>query len=63
MAAWTKLDAFRRELLAQPFPKEWEAWLSANMAHYRLLSDAERSRLQNDTRVLVGEKPGKDATG
>src|SRR5437016_3692162 len=63
MSARTKLNAFRRELLAQPFPKEWEAWLSANMAHYRLLNNAERARLQDDARVLIAEKAWEGCDG
>ena len=57
------MDAFRRDLLAEPFPKEWEAWLSANMAHYRRLSDAERARLQDDARVLIAEKHWEGCDG
>ena len=57
------MDAFRRDLLAEPFPKEWEAWLSANMAHYRLLSDAERARLHDDARVLIAEKSWEGCDG
>lgn len=56
-------DSLRRELLAEPFPKEWEAWLSANMVHYRLLSDAERARLNDDARVLVAEKNWEGCDG
>ncbi len=63
MPARVKKDAFLRELLAQPFPKEWESWLSANMAHYRLLSDAERARLHDDARVLVAEKTWEGCDG
>lgn len=58
-----KKDAFRLELLAQPFPEEWGAWLSANMAHYRLLSDRERARLHDDARVLIAEKTWEGCDG
>ncbi len=58
-----KKDAFIRELLAQPFPAEWESWLSGNMAHYRLLSDAERARLRDDTRVLIATKSWEGCDG
>jgi hypothetical protein len=51
-----KHDVFRRELLAEPFSKEWDGWLSANMAHYPLLSAAERTELQNVIRIIVAEK-------
>src|SRR5205809_5382074 len=63
MRARAKIDPFRRELLARPFPKEWEAWLSANMTHYRLLNDAERARLGDDARVLVAEKTWEGCDG
>src|SRR5580765_6774146 len=63
MPARIKLNPFKRELLAQPFPKAWEAWLSANMAHYRLLNDAERARLHDDARVLIAEKTWEGCDG
>src|SRR6185503_6507949 len=56
-------NPFRRELLAQPFPTEWKAWLSANMTHYRLLDDAERAHLQDDARVLIAEKTWEGCDG
>ena len=56
MPAHGKKDAFRRQVLTQSFPKEWETWLSANMAHYRLLDSGERGRLQDIARVMVAEK-------
>src|SRR5262247_3267896 len=61
--AHSKSDPVRRELLAQPFPKEWESWLSANMRLYRLLSDAERARLHDDSRVLIAEKTWEGCDG
>ena len=63
MRARPKIDPFRRELLARPFPKEWKAWLSANMAHYLLLTDAERARLHDDARVLIAEKTWEGCDG
>jgi Mlc titration factor MtfA (ptsG expression regulator)/RimJ/RimL family protein N-acetyltransferase len=63
MSARTKLNASRRELLSQSFPTAWEAWLSANMFHYRLLNDPERARLHDDTRVLVAEKTWEGCDG
>src|SRR6185369_14140603 len=63
MPARAKLDPFRRQLLAQPFLKAWEAWLSANMTHYRLLNDAERARLHDDARVLIAEKTWEGCDG
>jgi Mlc titration factor MtfA (ptsG expression regulator) len=46
----------RRQLLAQPFPAEWLTVLQKNVAHYRHLSEAEKSRLRDDLRVFVAEK-------
>ena len=63
MPAHRKKDAFRRQLLAESFPKEWETWLSANMTHYRLLSSAERTRLQHDARVMIAEKTWEGCDG
>src|SRR5689334_8754945 len=63
MPGRVKKDSFIRELLAQPFPKEWEAWLSQNMTHYRLLCDAERARLCDDARVLVAKKSWEGCDG
>jgi MtfA peptidase len=63
MPGRAKQNAFRRDLLAQPFPEEWKAWLSANMAHYRLLSDTERTRLHEDARVLIAEKTWEGCDG
>src|SRR5213594_1360065 len=63
MPAHRKKDAFRLQLLAESFPKEWETWLSANMAYYRLLSSAERARLHDDARVLIAEKTWEGCDG
>jgi len=58
-----KKDAFRRQLLAEPFPEEWRIWLAEHMAHYRLLSSAERARLQDDARVMIAEKTWEGCDG
>ncbi len=58
-----KHSTFIDQLLAQRFPKEWETWLSENMRHYGLLSDAERARLQDIARVLVAEKSWEGCDG
>jgi Mlc titration factor MtfA (ptsG expression regulator)/RimJ/RimL family protein N-acetyltransferase len=63
MPGRAKQNAFTRDLLARPFSEEWKAWLSANMAHYRLLGDAERARLQDDARVLIAEKTWEGCDG
>src|SRR6266581_376536 len=63
MAARGQKDAFRRELLADAFPREWEAWLSANVLQYRWLSDPQRARLHDDARVLMAEKTWEGCDG
>src|ERR1044072_5398594 len=63
MPAHGKKDAFRRQLLAEPFPEEWEAWLAEHMALYRLLSSTERARLQDDSRVIIAEKTWEGCDG
>src|SRR5687768_1303053 len=63
MPAFGTTDYFRRELLAEPFPKDWEAWLSRNMAHYSLLNAAERTCLQNNARIIFTEKNWEGCDG
>jgi Mlc titration factor MtfA (ptsG expression regulator) len=46
----------RRKLLAGPFPVRWATILARTMGHYPRLSDVERARLHDVTRVLVAEK-------
>ena len=46
----------RKELLAEPFPKEWFGVLKKNVALYALLSETEKKKLRDDLRVLVAEK-------
>jgi MtfA peptidase len=58
-----KGDVFRRQLLADPFPKEWDDWLMANVAQYRFLSGAERKRLQDIARVIAAEKAWEACDG
>jgi Mlc titration factor MtfA (ptsG expression regulator)/RimJ/RimL family protein N-acetyltransferase len=63
MPSYVKKDTFRRQLLAEPFPKEWEAWLSANLTHYGLLNSAERARLQDDAKIMIAEKTWEGCDG
>lgn len=53
----------RRLIEARPFPEEWTAILRENVAHYALLSDAERERLQQLVLVFVEEKNWEGAGG
>lgn len=51
---WSKAR-HRRELLAQPFPIEWQGYLSA-FAYYSLLPNSQQGTLQDITRILIAEK-------
>jgi Mlc titration factor MtfA (ptsG expression regulator) len=46
----------RRKLLSEPFPPHWEAVLKRNVGHYPRLSEPERAKLRDITRVLIAEK-------
>ena len=60
--AWLQ-ERKRRRLLTQPFPDEWLQILSANFAHYRLLTLAEQTKLQQDLRILIAEKNWEGCRG
>ena len=49
-------DHRRAEARKRPFPPEWEAFVRANVAHYCMLDDAERSELQAMMQVFLDEK-------
>jgi Mlc titration factor MtfA (ptsG expression regulator)/Flp pilus assembly protein TadD len=46
----------RQELLAEPFPEHWLAYLRENVFLYRVLSEAEQAKVQDSVRILVAEK-------
>jgi Mlc titration factor MtfA (ptsG expression regulator) len=46
----------RRQILAQPFPPEWEAVLQENVVFYRSLDPESRIRFQRELQVFLGEK-------
>lgn len=46
----------RAQLFEQPFPKNWESFLENNIGHFRRLSELEKSKLRNLTKVIVAEK-------
>lgn len=62
MLSWFR-DHRRRELLAQPFPRDWLSILSANVRHYGLLTSEEQARLCDDLRILVAEKSWEGGRG
>jgi Mlc titration factor MtfA (ptsG expression regulator) len=53
----------RRKLLAEPFPAAWLEHLETNIAHYRLLTEAEQARLRDRLRVFIGEKEWEGCGG
>ncbi|MCI0651649.1 MAG: zinc-dependent peptidase, partial [Planctomycetes bacterium] len=52
---WAK-NRRRRQLLAQPFPTEWQNRLAQNVRHYRFLAPEQQVRVQDVVRVLLAEK-------
>jgi Mlc titration factor MtfA (ptsG expression regulator) len=55
MLHWLR-DHRRAEARKRPFPLEWEAFVSANVAHYSVLDDVERAELQSLMQVFLEEK-------
>jgi Mlc titration factor MtfA (ptsG expression regulator) len=60
--AWLKRRR-REKLLAEPFPGGWLDHLERNVAHYRLLTEAERAKLRDDLRIVVAEKDWEGCGG
>ncbi|MCG8585029.1 MAG: zinc-dependent peptidase [Pirellulales bacterium] len=52
----------RKQLLTEPFPTEWEAWL-AEIRHYRQIDDGQRKKLREIARVFVAEKVWEGCDG
>jgi Mlc titration factor MtfA (ptsG expression regulator) len=53
----------RKKLLSEPFPIRWEPFLRNNVWHFNHVSDAERARLRDITRILIAEKVWEGAGG
>jgi MtfA peptidase len=53
----------RRKILETPFPDAWRAILSANMAHFGLLDQAEQQHLTELTQVFIAEKAWEGCNG
>lgn len=62
MLPWYR-RAHRKRLLAEPYPEHWNAWLTNNVAQYSQLTDAQRTRLRTDLRILVTEKNWEGCDG
>jgi Mlc titration factor MtfA (ptsG expression regulator) len=55
MFHWIR-DRHRAEIRKRPFPPQWEAFVRANLAHYRVLDKEEQSELKAMTQVFLEEK-------
>ena len=53
----------RRRILEHPFPESWNAILERNVAHWKLLDDAERAQLRSLVQVFVAEKQWEGCGG
>lgn len=62
MFSWLR-QRRRRQLLAEPFPAEWDAILASHVRDYRWLAEDERRRLQDDARIFVAEKHWEGCAG
>ncbi len=52
IGAWL-LERRRRRWMARPFPSEWRAILEADLAHWAILDDTERHRLEGLTQAFI----------
>jgi Mlc titration factor MtfA (ptsG expression regulator) len=55
MFHWLR-DHHRDEVRKRPFPPEWDSFVRANVAHYSMLDDAERTELCATMQVFLEEK-------
>ena len=62
MFHWLR-DHQRAEIRKRPFPPQWEAFVRANLAHYRVLGEAERSELKAMIQVFLEEKQWEGCGG
>ena len=62
MFHWIR-DHQRDEIRKRPFPPQWEAFVRANLAHYRMLGEAERSELNAMIQVFLEEKQWEGCGG
>ena len=52
---WSKRRR-RENLLSEPLPDDWSTIIQGNLWQYAHLTESERSKLQDDTRIIVAEK-------
>ena len=62
MFHWIR-DNRRAETRKRPFPPEWEAIVTANVAHYRALDPAEKKELTETVQVFLEEKQWEGCGG
>jgi MtfA peptidase len=62
MLHWFR-DHRRAEARKRPFPPEWEAVVRRNVAHYRVLNEAERIELHAMIQVVLEEKQWEGCGG
>jgi Mlc titration factor MtfA (ptsG expression regulator) len=62
MFHWLR-DHQRAEIRKRPFPPQWEAFVHANLAHYRVLGEAERFELNAMIQVFLEEKQWEGCGG
>jgi MtfA peptidase len=62
MFHWLR-ERHRTEVRQRPFSPLWEAFLYANVAHYRMLDDAERAELREMVQVFLEEKEWEGCGG
>jgi Mlc titration factor MtfA (ptsG expression regulator) len=55
MFHWIR-DHHRDKVRKRPFPPEWDSFVRANVAHYSMLDDAERTELCATMQVFLEEK-------
>jgi Mlc titration factor MtfA (ptsG expression regulator) len=53
----------RRRALAQPFPESWRQLVERNVAHWSMLDDGERRRLEDFIRLLLVDKYWEGSQG
>jgi MtfA peptidase len=53
----------RKKILEAPFPPAWEEMLQHNVAHYCMLTDAERAHLRALIQVFIAEKDWEGCGG
>jgi MtfA peptidase len=62
MLHWIR-DHRRAETRKRPFPPEWEAYVTANVAHYGMLDDSEKKELTAMVQVFLEEKQWEGCGG